>query len=103
MDAESQLVVDLQAEQAAQSRTERAELGARAHAVWLLGPLTIVGGIVWAVFQPYRITLLHPRGQGFWFLLVQPPLFVIAAGIIFAVFVARPLVADLEAAEREAE
>ena len=31
-----------------------------------LGPLCAVGGIVWALLQPYRITLLHPYGQGFW-------------------------------------
>ena len=65
----------------------------------LIGPLTVVAGIVWAILQPYRITLLHPRGEGFWFLFVQPPLWVIAAGVVFAVFVARPLVADLEAEE----
>ena len=96
MDAESQLVVDLSNESAH-------ELDARARAVSLIGPLTIVAGIVWAILQPYRITLLHPRGQGFWFLFVQPPLFVIAAGVVFALLVARPLIADLEAAEEEAE
>jgi len=96
MDAESQLVVDLSTESAH-------VLDARARAVSLIGPLTVVAGIVWAILQPYRITLLHPRGQGFWFLFVQPPLFVIAAGVVFALLVARPLVADLEAAEDEAE
>jgi hypothetical protein len=89
LDAESQLVVDLSA--------ESTNVGARARAVELIGPVAVVAGIVWAILQPYRITLLHPHGQGFWFLFVQPPLWVIAAGIVFAVFVARPLVADLEA------
>ena len=100
MDAESQLVVDLSVESRTKSgRLDWAHLGTRARAVWLLGPLTVVAGVGWAILQPYRITLLHPRGQGFWFLFVQPPLWVIAAGIVFAVLVARPLVADIEAAE----
>jgi hypothetical protein len=42
------------------------------------------------------VTLLHPRGQGFWWLVVEPPLLVVLAGIVFAVVVARPLLADLE-------
>jgi hypothetical protein len=77
---------------------ERAERDARALAVGLLGPLTVVAGIAWAILQPYRITLLHPRGQGFWWLAVQPPLLVVAVGVLFAVFVARPLLDDLEEA-----
>jgi len=68
----------------------------RAHAISLLGPLVSAAGIVWAILQPDRITLLHPRGQGFWWLLVEPPLYVVAAGIVFVLVVARPLLADLE-------
>jgi hypothetical protein len=95
MDAESQLVTRLPGE----SVTESAGAGARARAVWLIGPLTVVAGIGWAILQPYRITVLHPRSEGFWSLFVQPPVWVIAAGLLFAIFVARPLIADLEAAE----
>ncbi|HET7450357.1 MAG TPA: hypothetical protein VFJ78_07140, partial [Gaiellaceae bacterium] len=62
----------------------------------LLGPLVSAAGIVWAILQPARITLLHPRGQGFWWLVVEPPLYVVAAGIVFVLVVARPLLADLE-------
>jgi hypothetical protein len=69
----------------------------RAYVVSLLGPLTVAGGLVWAVLQPYRLTLLHPFHQGFWWLVIQPPLLVVAAGIVFALVVARPLIADLEA------
>jgi hypothetical protein len=69
----------------------------RARLVWALGPATMFGGVVWAFLQPYRITLLHPHGQGFWWLVIEPPLLVVFAGVVFAVFVARPLVADLEA------
>ena len=39
--------------------------------------------IVWAFLQPWRLTLLHPYGQGFWWLVVEPPLLVVLAGILF--------------------
>jgi hypothetical protein len=68
----------------------------RAHAISLLGPLVAAGGIVWAILQPHRITLLHPRGQGFWWLAVEPPLYDVAAGIVFMLVDARPLLADQE-------
>ena len=68
----------------------------RVLAVSSLGPLTVLAGVVWAIVQPYRVTLLHPRGQGFWWLAIEPPLLVMAAGVVFALLVARPLVADLE-------
>jgi hypothetical protein len=68
----------------------------RGRLINLLGPLTAVGGLLWALAQPYRITLLHPRGQGFWWLAIEPPLLVIGVGIVFWLVVARPLVADLE-------
>jgi hypothetical protein len=68
----------------------------RTQAISLLGPLVATGGIVWGILQPYRVTLLHPRGQGFWWLVIEPPLLVVAAGILFALVVARPLLADLE-------
>ena len=76
---------------------DRPYAGTRARAIALLGPLTVAAGIVWAIVQPYRLTLLHPDGQGFWWLVIEPPLLVVLAGVVFAVFVARPLVADLEA------
>jgi ABC-type amino acid transport system permease subunit len=68
----------------------------RARIVALLGPLTVVGGIIWAIVQPSRLTLLHPYHQGFWWLVIEAPLLVVLAGVAFAVFVARPLVAELE-------
>jgi len=52
--------------------------------------------IVWAIVQPYRITLLHPRGEGFWWLLVEPPLLVIAVGLLFHFVVLPGLLEDLE-------
>jgi len=68
----------------------------RATSINLLGTLPMLGGLVWAFLQPYRLTLLHPHGQGFWWLVIEPPLLVVFAGVVFAVFVARPLLADLE-------
>ena len=68
----------------------------RARAIALLGPLTILAGFVWAIVQPYRLTLLHPHHQGFWWLVAEPPLLVVAAGLVFSIAVARPLIADLE-------
>ena len=70
----------------------------RVYAVSLLGPATAAGGLIWAILQPYRITLLHPRGQGLWWLVFEPPLFVVLVGVVFTLFVARPVLADLEQA-----
>ena len=62
----------------------------------LLGPMTALAGVAWAIVQPWRITLLHPHDQGFWWLFVQPPLWILLAGLGFHVLVARPLIEDLE-------
>ena len=48
----------------------------------------------------YRITLLHPYGQGFWWLLSEPPLYVVLVGILFHWLVAPGLVEDVEQHER---
>jgi hypothetical protein len=68
----------------------------RARCIAVLGPAASLAGVVWAIVQPYRVTLLHPHGESFWWLAVQPPLLVVAAGALFHVVVARPLLADLE-------
>jgi hypothetical protein len=70
----------------------------RVHAVSLLGPATSAGGLIWAILQPHRVTLLHPRGQGLWWLVFEPPLLVMVAGALFTVLVARQVIADLEGA-----
>jgi hypothetical protein len=72
---------------------------AKARLIGTLGPLTMLAGVAWAFLQPYRITLLHPHGQGFWWLLVQPPLLVVGAGLVFALLLAPGLIEDLEAEE----
>jgi hypothetical protein len=81
---------------------ERARTPARVQAVLLLGPATAAAGLIWAFLQPARLTLLHPSGQGFWWLVIEPPLLVMAAGIVFTLVVARPLLADLEARDAAA-
>jgi hypothetical protein len=70
---------------------------ARVRVVRTLGPLTVAAGIVWALLQPYRVTLLHPRGESFWWLAVQPPLLVIAVGLLFNFVVVPGLLEDLDA------
>jgi hypothetical protein len=69
----------------------------RTLAVQLLGPVTIVGGLVWAVAQPYRIVLLNREGQGIYEYLFQAPLLVILVGAFFTFCIAPGLVEDLEA------
>ena len=87
----------------AQARVhERARVSPRVRVVLALGPATCVGGIAWALLQPWRLTLLHPHGQGFWWLFSQPPLYLVVAGLLFRLLVAPGLVADL-AAEEECE
>jgi hypothetical protein len=86
---ETSLVHEIPADAARRSRP-------RARAVSLIGPITIASGVIWGVLQPYRLTILHPRGQGFWWLLIEPPLLVATAGIVFVLVVAKPLLADLE-------
>jgi len=84
---------------------ERAEAQARIRqsrrhtAVSALGPLTALAGLVWALIQPYRITMLDPDGHSFWYLVVQPPLLVMLAGAIFHFWVVPGLLTDLEEVE----
>ena len=68
----------------------------RGRIVSAVGPVTALAGVAWALVQPYRITLLHPRGQGFWWLFVEPPLLVIAVGLFFHFVVVRGLLEELE-------
>ena len=91
----------MNAELAHQLKARSARRSARALAVTAIGPLTIVGGLAWAFVQPYRITLLHPRGQGFWWLFVEPPLLVMLVGFLFALVVLPGLLEDLEAVEED--
>ena len=71
----------------------------RAWAIAALGPATMLGGVAWAFLKPYRITVLHPHGQSFWWLVIEPPLLAVLAGIVFALLIAPGLLEDLEAHE----
>jgi hypothetical protein len=42
------------------------------------------------------VTLLHPHGQGFWWLFVEPPLLVVLVGLLFHLVIAPGVVRDLE-------
>jgi hypothetical protein len=79
-----------------EERVAARDLSWRSLVVSLIGPLTALAGVAWAIVQPYRVTLLHPGGEGFWWLFVEPPLLVVLAGVAFHLLVARPLVEDLE-------
>ena len=80
---------------ATEAVSARSRRSVRSRAVAALGPLTIVAGVAWAFLQPYRITLLHPHGQGFWWLVAEPPLYVVLVGLGFSLFVAPSLLEDL--------
>ncbi|MGZ4257451.1 MAG: hypothetical protein ACXVRE_06790 [Gaiellaceae bacterium] len=61
----------------------------------------MLAGVAWAFLQPYRVTLLHPHGQGFWWLAIEPPLLVVLAGVVFALLVAPSVIEDHESYEAE--
>lgn len=71
--------------------------------VQLLGPLTILAGVVWAIAQPWRIAFLYPAGKGFYDYVAQPPLLVVLVGLVFVFFVAPGLVEDLQREDRGPE
>jgi hypothetical protein len=60
----------------------------------------VLAGVVWGLVQPYRLTFLHPRGQGFWWLAVEPPLLVVLVGVLFSTLVLPSLLEDIEEGER---
>lgn len=68
----------------------------RAVAILLIGPLTMLAGLVWAIAQPYRIVFLDHEGKGVYDFLAQPPLLVALVGLFFTFAIARGLAQDLE-------
>ena len=64
-------------------------------AIEALGPLTMLGGVVWAIAQPYRVALFYPAGKGFYDWLVEPPLLVVAVGLLFAAVIVPGILEDL--------
>jgi len=88
----AELVTELQAKERGASRAATR----RIRIVLALGPLTALIGLAWALIQPYRLTLLHPHGLGFWWLFSEPPLYVVLVGVLFRLLIAPGLVKDLE-------
>jgi hypothetical protein len=78
------------------------ELKAPRHRIWsaraisAIGPLTVLAATVWAVVQPYRLTLFHPEDQSFWWLVVEPPLLVLAVGLLFHFLIVPGVLEDME-------
>jgi len=98
----SEIATDIP-ERAAPRRSGIARHQLRALAVQLLGPLTMLSGLVWAVAQPYRIAFLDPEGKGAYDYLAQPPLLVCVVGLVFSVLIAPGLIDDLERGEHGPE
>jgi hypothetical protein len=71
----------------------------RARVVLALGPAVSLAGIAWAFLQPWRVTLLSPGGQSFWWLVSEPPLYVVLVGLLFRLVVVPGLLDDLEETE----
>ena len=84
--------------QAEREPVARAASSPRVRVVLGLGPATALGGIAWALLQPWRLTLLHPYGQGLWWLFAEPPLYVVLVGVLFRLLIAPGLVQDIEEA-----
>lgn len=82
--------------QGARARTRHSR---RHTAVSALGPVTALAGLIWALVQPFRITLLDPDKHTFWYLAVQPPLLVMLVGVVFHFLVVPGLLTDLEEIE----
>jgi hypothetical protein len=70
------------------------------HVIDAMGPLTMLGGAIWAIAQPYRLAILHPHGKGFYDWVGQPPLLVILVGVFFAAVIAPGIVEDLRGAKK---
>ena len=81
-----------------EERTARRSL--RMLVIDAIGPLTMLGGVIWAIAQPYRLAILHPHGKGFYDWIAQPPLLVVVVGVFFATVIAPGIVEDLRG-ERE--
>jgi hypothetical protein len=86
-----------------ESARERQSVGRRSGrelAIEFLGPITILGGIVWGILQPYRIVFFDRSAQlGFYDYLIQPPLLVIVVGLVFTFGIAPGLLEDLRRAD----
>lgn len=76
-----------------EERTARRTL--RVLAIDAIGPLVMLGGVIWAIAQPYRLAFLHPHGNGFYEWVAQGPLLVAFVGVFFAGVIAPGIVEDM--------
>jgi len=76
-----------------EERTARRTL--RTVTIEAIGPLTMLGGVIWAIAQPYRLAILHPHGKGVYDWIAQAPLLVVLVGVFFAGVIAPGIVEDL--------
>ena len=72
----------------------------RVLAIELIGPITMLGGVIWGIAQPYRLAILHPHGKGFYDWVGQAPLLIVLVGVFFAGAMAPGLVEDLRGERR---
>jgi hypothetical protein len=86
-----------------ESASERQSVSRRSGrelSIEFLGPITILGGIVWAILQPYRIVFFDKGASlGFYDYVIQPPLLVILVGAFFTFVIAPGLLEDLRRAD----
>ena len=62
-----------------------------------IGPTVVAAGLrSGRSCSPTASRCCTRAARAFWWLLIEPPLLVVGAGIVFALLVARPLLADLE-------
>lgn len=80
-----------------ESQTARRTL--RVVTIEAIGPLTMLGGVIWAIAQPYRLAILHPHGKGVYDWIGQAPLLVVLVGLFFAGVIAPGIVEDLRGEE----
>jgi hypothetical protein len=81
-----------------QEKTKVRTRSVRARLILGMGPATAIGGVVWALVQPWRLTVLNPHGQGFWWLVAEPQIYVVLVGVLFRFVIAPGVVEDLEEA-----
>lgn len=82
-----------------EERTARRTL--RVAAIETIGPVTMLGGVIWAIAQPYRLAILHPHHKGFYDWLIQAPLLIVLVGVFFAGVIAPGIVEDLRGGRDE--
>jgi hypothetical protein len=77
-------------------KRHRVSRSGRELAIEFLGPVTILGGVVWGILQPYRIVFFDRTPDlNLYDYLIQPPLLVVLVGVFFTFAIAPGLLEDL--------